>query len=192
MTLKTFGLAAATAMLAFATPAFAKLSSQEAKMVEAVDTGPDRWINVLEAITLQNSGSRNLAGVKKVGDMVTPELEKLGFKVEWVDQSAAKRSGHLIATRTGRPGSTKMLLIGHLDTVFEPDSPFQGVKRLNATTMEGPGIEDNKGGVITMFAALEAMPRMVCVCVVGTENRTEIEIGVIVLLTPESGHGRER
>ena len=51
-------------------------------MVEAVDTGHDRWINVLEAITLQNSGSRNLAGVKKVGDMVTPELEKLGFKVE--------------------------------------------------------------------------------------------------------------
>ncbi len=157
MTLKTFGLAAATALLAVATPAFAKLSSQEARMVTAVDKGHDRWIKVLEAITLQNSGSRNLAGVKKVGDMVTPELEKLGFKVEWVDQSAAKRSGHLIATRPGRPGSTKMLLIGHLDTVFEPDSPFQGVKRLNESTLEGPGIEDNKGGVITMFAALEAM-----------------------------------
>ena len=157
MTLKTLGLAAATALLAFATPAHAKLSPQEARMVEAVDKGHDRWINVLEAITLQNSGSRNLAGVKKVGDMVTPELEKLGFKVEWVDQSAAKRSGHLIATRIGRPGSTKMLLIGHLDTVFEPDAPFQGVRRLNETTMEGPGIEDNKGGVITMFAALEAM-----------------------------------
>lgn len=157
MKLRTLGLALATAAFALSAPAYAKLSSQEERMVAAVDKGHDRWISVLEAITLQNSGSRNLAGVKKVGDMVTPELEKLGFKVEWVDQSAAKRSGHLIATRIGRPGSTKMLLIGHLDTVFEPDAPFQGVKRLNETTLEGPGIEDNKGGVITMFAALEAM-----------------------------------
>lgn len=157
MTIKTFGFALASVLLALAAPAQAKLSSQEAKMVAAVDQGHDRWVGVLEAITRQNSGSRNLPGVKKVGEMVTPELERLGFKVEWVDQSAAKRSGHLIATRTGRPGSTKMLLIGHLDTVFEPDSPFQGVKRLNETTLEGPGIEDNKGGVVTMFAALEAM-----------------------------------
>lgn len=157
MTFRTLGLALATASLAFSAPALAKLSPQEERMVAAVDQGHGRWIGVLEAITLQNSGSRNIAGVKKVGEMVTPELERLGFKVEWVDQSAAKRSGHLIATRTGRPGSTKMLLIGHLDTVFEPDSPFQGVRRLNETTMEGPGVEDNKGGVVTMFAALEAM-----------------------------------
>jgi len=157
MTLRTLRLAIATASLALAAPAQATLSSQEQRMVAAVDEGQDRWVDVLEAITLQNSGSRNLPGVKKVADMVTPELEKLGFKVEWIDQSAAKRSGHLIATRPGRSGSTKMLLIGHLDTVFEPDSPFQGVKRLSETVMEGPGIEDNKGGVITMFAALEAM-----------------------------------
>ncbi|GGB75147.1 M20/M25/M40 family metallo-hydrolase [Blastomonas aquatica] len=157
MTFRTLGLALATASLAFSAPALAKLSPQEERIVAAVDKGHDRWIGVLEAITLQNSGSRNIAGVKKVGEMVTPELERLGFKVEWVDQSAAKRSGHLIATRTGRPGSTKMLLIGHLDTVFEPDSPFQAVRRLNETTMEGPGVEDNKGGVVTMFAALEAM-----------------------------------
>ena len=58
MTLKTFGLAAATALLAFAAPAHAKLSSQEARMVEAVDKGHDRWISVLEAITLQNSRLR--------------------------------------------------------------------------------------------------------------------------------------
>lgn len=157
MTLKTLALATAALLMAVAAPAEAKLSSQEQRMVAAVDKGHDRWIGVLETITRQNSGSRNIAGVKKVAEMVTPELETLGFKVEWVDQSAAKRSGHLIATRTGRPGSTKMLLIGHLDTVFEPDSPFQDVRRLNATTLEGPGIEDNKGGVVTMFAALEAM-----------------------------------
>lgn len=157
MTFRELALAAATALVALSAPAFAKLSPQEAKMVTAVDKGHDRWVSVLETITRQNSGSRNLEGVKKVAQMVTPELEKLGFKVQWVDQSAAKRAGHLIATRTGRPGSTRMLLIGHLDTVFEPDSPFQNVRRIDANTLEGPGIEDNKGGVITMFAALEAM-----------------------------------
>lgn len=139
MTFRTFALAAATALAAISAPALAKLSPQEAKMVAAVDKDHDRWIGVLEAITRQNSGSRNIPGVRKVAEMVTPELERLGFKVEWVDQSAAKRAGHLIATRTGRPGSTKMLLIGHLDTVFEPDSPFQNVRRIDANTLEGPG-----------------------------------------------------
>ena len=57
--------------------------------------------------------------------MMRAELEPLGFAVEWVDMKAAGRAGHIIARHKGNGRGKKMLLIGHLDTVFEPDSPFQ-------------------------------------------------------------------
>ncbi|OYX08497.1 MAG: peptidase M20 [Sphingomonadales bacterium 32-68-7] len=103
-----------------------------------------------------NSGTHNHAGVRAVGDLIAPELAALGFTVEWIDQSAAGRAGHLFARREGKPGTTRMLLIGHLDTVFEPSSPFQTYSR-DGPIVTGPGVEDNKGGVLVMLAALRAM-----------------------------------
>src|SRR4029450_5453880 len=65
------------------------------------------------------------------------------------------RSGHLIAERV-RPGK-RFLLIGHLDTVFEPDSPFQKFERLNDRQARGPGIIDMKGGDVIIVQALKAL-----------------------------------
>ena len=56
--------------------------------------------------------------------MFRAEFDPLGFTVALSATRAAGRAGHLIARHKGRPGK-RMLLIGHLDTVFEPDSPFQ-------------------------------------------------------------------
>jgi glutamate carboxypeptidase len=107
----------------------------------------EKWVN-------QNSGTMNFAGVKAVGDMVRAELEPLGFRVQWVDMRAANRAGHLVARKPGR--GKKLLLIGHLDTVFERDSPFQRwVRRGN--NGEGPGAGDDKGGMAVIVAALRAM-----------------------------------
>lgn len=151
-------LGGAAMTLGLAAPAAAKLSSAEKTISRTVEADHERWVATLLEITAQNSGTRNVEGVKKVADMLRPEFEALGFAVEWVPQEAAQRAGHLIARHEGRAGSTKMLLIGHLDTVFEPDSPFQTVTR-RGSIAEGPGIEDNKGGVITILAALNAMKK---------------------------------
>ena len=106
----------------------------------------ERWVN-------QNSGTMNAAGVKAVGGMVRAELEPLGFEVEWIDMRAAKRAGHLVARHRGNGRGKRLLLIGHLDTVFEPDSPFQRwVRRGNDG--EGPGAGDDKGGMAVIVAAL--------------------------------------
>lgn len=144
------------AALACAAPAMAQLSPAETTMVKTVDAEHERWLDLLVTITEQNSGTRNVEGVKKVADMLAPVFTDLGFTVEWVPQDQVQRAGHLIATRTGKPGTTKMLLIGHTDTVFEPDAPFQAVTR-RGTIIEGPGIEDDKGGVVVMIEALNAM-----------------------------------
>ncbi|NWK95713.1 peptidase M20 [Sphingobium lactosutens] len=139
-----------------ASAAHAALSPAERKIGVSVEAGYEPSVALLERLVNQNSGSMNFAGVKAVADMLRPEFEALGFTVTWKPMDAAKRAGHLIAVHKGRAGTTKMLLIGHLDTVFEPDSPFQTFRR-EGDFATGPGVADDKGGVATMLLALKAM-----------------------------------
>jgi glutamate carboxypeptidase len=148
---------AATA-LALATPVLAAPpSAAEQAMIAAVDADQARQLALLERLVNQNSGTRNLAGVRAVYEMVRPEFEALGFAVRWVDQTAVSRAGHMIAEHRGKKGTKRLLLIGHLDTVFEPDHPFQKFERQGADKVRGPGASDDKGGVIAMLGALRAM-----------------------------------
>ncbi len=146
----------ALAALAFSAPAEARLSPAEQRMSRTVEQETERSIALLERLVNQNSGTLNLAGVRAVGDMVRPEFEQLGFEVQWVDESATGRAGHLVATHRGNGRGKRMLLIGHLDTVFEPDSPFQHFER-QGERATGPGIGDDKGGIVVIIAALRAM-----------------------------------
>lgn len=140
----------------FATPALAQLSKPEAKMAATVDAEYDRSVALLERLVNQNSGTMNFDGVKAVSEMIRGELELLGFKVEWTDMAKAGRAGHLIATKAGKKGTKKLLLIAHLDTVFEKDSPFQKFVR-KGEQAEGPGAGDDKGGMVVIVSALRAM-----------------------------------
>lgn len=155
--MKSSSFAALIALqLAIAPAAAAKLSPAEAKMAKTVDAEQARSLTLLEKLVNQNSGSLNLEGVEKVGQMMRAELEPLGFKVEWKPMTDTGRAGHLIATHIGRPDAKRLLLIAHLDTVFEPDSPFQKFTR-KGDMGEGPGAGDDKGGMVVIVAALRAM-----------------------------------
>lgn len=145
------------ALLALAPlPAHAALSPAEQKMVQTVDAGTERHIALLERLVNQNSGTNNVDGVRKVADMLRPEFEALGFKVRWIPQGQVGRAGHLFAEHMGKKGTKRLLLIAHLDTVFEPDSPFQRFTR-EGDVARGPGVGDNKGGIVILLAALQAM-----------------------------------
>src|SRR3954453_11166602 len=140
----------------FAAPASAKLSPAEQVMIRTVDTEQDRTLGLLERWVNQNSGTMNLSGVEAVGRMLRSELEPLGFNVEWIDMKAAGRAGHIVARHTGKRSAKRLLLIAHLDTVFEPDSPFQRWERAG-NIAHGPGAGDDKGGMAVIVAALRAM-----------------------------------
>jgi glutamate carboxypeptidase len=140
-----------------AVPAAAAITPAERKMAATVDAELPRDVALLEKLVNQNSGSRNLLGVEAVGRMMRAELEPLGFDIRWVPMTEVGRAGHLIATHKGNGRGKRMLLIGHLDTVFEPDSPFQRFVRKDAAHAEGPGASDDKGGLVVMVAALRAM-----------------------------------
>ena len=154
--LKAGVTAALVAAFLLATPAAAKLSPAEQRMAATVAAEQERTLAFLERMVNQNSGTLNAAGVEAVARMVRAELEPLGFKVRWIPLPETGRAGHLIATHTGQKGRKRLLLIGHLDTVFEPDSPFQRWTR-EGDRGHGPGAADNKGGVAVIVAAVRAM-----------------------------------
>ena len=137
-------LALVAAALLLSTPAAAELSRPEQAMIQAVDAEQERTVSMLETSVNQNSGSLNSPGVEAVGRMLRGELEQLGFKVEWVDMKAAGRAGHIVARHKGNGRGKRMLLIGHLDTVFEPDASFQKWE-LKGDRGIGPGSGDDKG-----------------------------------------------
>ena len=126
--------------------------------MQAVDRETDRHVALLERLVNQNSGTLNLPGVKAVADMLRPEFEALGMEASWVDMAATGRAGHFIARHRNRTrgASRHILLIGHLDTVFEPDNPFQRWRREGDRAI-GPGVGDDKGGVVVILAALRAL-----------------------------------
>jgi glutamate carboxypeptidase len=139
-----------------ASPVAAALGPAEQAMVRTVDAEQARTTAMLQRWVDQNSGTMNKAGVVAVRDMVAPEFEQLGFKTQWIDMSAVDRAGHLIARHAGSRRGKRLLLIGHLDTVFEADSPFQRWTR-EGEKAHGPGSGDDKGGDAVIVAALRAM-----------------------------------
>jgi len=146
----------ATFAIAIASPASAALSPAEQVMVRTVDAEQARTTAMLQRWVDQNSGTMNKAGVEAVRDMIAPELKQLGFTIQWIDMSAVGRAGHLVARHVGSRHGKRLLLIGHLDTVFEPDSPFQRWVR-DGDSAHGPGSGDDKGGDAVIVAALRAM-----------------------------------
>lgn len=180
-------LLAAVATMACASPALSQsaatgASEAERVMAATVVREHDRHIALLERMVNQNSGTLNLPGVRAVGEMIRPEFEALGFDVRWLEMAETGRAGHLVATHAG-PGRN-ILLIGHLDTVFEIDSPFQTFVR-DGNTATGPGVGDDKGGVVVILSALRAMQAAgtlkdanITVFLTGDEERTGAPLSI--------------
>lgn len=135
----------------------AQLAAPEKKAIDYIDLHIRQATQLLISSVNINSGTLNIAGVKKVGDLYAAELKKLGFTIEWVNEpDSLHRAGHLVATHIGKKGK-KLFLIGHLDTVFEPDMPAGPYTVLNDSTATGQGVNDMKGGDVVMITALQAL-----------------------------------
>ena len=137
-------------------PAHAALTPAERTMIATVEEEKERSITLLGQLVGINSGTMNLPGVEMVARRARTEFEALGFDVRWVPMNEVGRAGHLIARKSGDGRGKRLLLIGHLDTVFEPDSGFDAFTRRD-DRLEGPGVSDDKGGIVAIVAALRAM-----------------------------------
>ena len=170
-----------------------QLNTTEAKIAQAIDADTQQPTQLLRRLVEINSGTKNLEGVRAVGKALMPEFETLGFKVRWVPMDEVQRAGTLVAEHPcptlGKCGK-RVLLIGHMDTVFEKESPFQhfamlgphaggdedgssGVRSANpkpSNWASGPGTNDMKGGLVVMIAALKALKAA------GALDRTDIKV----------------
>jgi glutamate carboxypeptidase len=128
----------------------------EAVVLAAIDSQSEQALQFLEKVVNLNSGTLNPDGVRQVAELYAKEFEALGFAANIIEQPPAMGRGpHLVARRSGQRGK-KLLLIGHLDTVFEPDSAFQSM-HIEDGKAYGPGVEDMKGGNNVVLYALKAL-----------------------------------
>ncbi len=149
-------LAAVLAGLAAPAARAQALAPQEARIAAWVDAHTEEAIGFLERTVNVNSGTLNLAGVREVARLYQPEFEALGFAARWIPMpDSVHRAGHLFAERAGSRGK-RVLFIGHLDTVYEADSPFQRFVR-EGDRATGPGTNDMKGGNAVILYALKAL-----------------------------------
>jgi len=143
-------------LLATMTVPITGASASDQPILDAVEANGAAQLQLLEATVNQNSGTLNVEGVRAVGKIYARELEDIGFTVRWIDMpETMARGGHLVAERNFGEGPN-LLLIGHLDTVFEPDSPFQRFER-DGDTVRGPGVTDMKGGNAVVIYAMRAL-----------------------------------
>ena len=132
------------------------LNQNEKEIQKFVEKNTNEAIDLLEKIVNINSGSLNIKGNQKVGKILQKDLDKLGFNTYWVTYpKEVKRSGHLFAEMRGGKGK-KITMVGHLDTVFEKDHPFQKFLR-QGNKAYGPGVDDNKSGIVSMLYVMKAL-----------------------------------
>ena len=134
------------------------LSKTEKRIQEYVEKHSEEAIDLIEKVVNINSGTLNIDGNRTVGKIFQAELDQLGFNTYWVTYPEnIKRSGHLFAEMRGGKGK-RIVLIGHLDTVFEPDHPFQRFIR-DGDTAYGPGVADMKAGDVSMIYVMKALDK---------------------------------
>lgn len=148
-----------TTALTCGTPAFAagSLTPDEQALSRYITEHKTEQLQLLKTLVNINSGTASAPGVRRTGELLRPEFERLGFHTRWAELPAAmKHAGSLVATHDGK--GTRLLLIGHLDTVFPKDGPFQTFTlSTDGKTATGPGVIDDKGGIVTLLYALKAL-----------------------------------
>lgn len=135
------------------------LSPSEQAMDSYINAHQQESDDLLARLANINSGTHNLEGIRAVADIMKAQLSSLGFNVQWIPMEQVHRAGVLVAEHPcPEPGKCgkRMLLIGHMDTVFEKTSPFQSYS-VKGNIGTGPGVNDMKGGLVIMLYALKAM-----------------------------------
>lgn len=122
------------------------------------------WLTLLAELVETNTHADNDDGIARCHALLQPRIEGLGLIVERVssegvsprDPARAITRRHLLAHTPEKAGRPTVLFMGHLDTVFPVDDPFQRLERLG-DEWRGPGVSDMKGGIVTALLTLRLL-----------------------------------
>lgn len=127
-----------------------------------------------------NSGSGHRAGLDRMGAALRREFG--GFAGANVEEIPCPGTAHALRVRMRPAAPSRLVLCGHFDTVYDANDPFQRCRWVDAERLNGPGVADMKGGIVTILAALQAFEQTPHAGRVGWE----------VLLTPDEETGSRR
>ena len=154
-------------------PSIAALPARTAELGALLE----RWANI-------NSGSGHAAGLARMADTLRADFSR-AFPAATIEEINTDAPGfnppgsRALRIRLRPAAPTQVFLCGHYDTVYEADDAFQVCRWLDATTLNGPGVADMKGGLVTILAAHQAFEATPHAASVGWE----------VLLTPDEETG---
>lgn len=137
------------------------------RAIAALHTRADELRALLIRWCDQNSGSDNFAGLNAMLALLRPAFATLPGSVEAVD--LAGTPARALRVRVRRDAPLQLLISGHYDTVYAASHPFQSCTLLDATTLNGPGVADMKGGLVVMLAALQAFELTPAAATIGYE-----------------------
>ena len=151
-------MAMVLAAAALGAPAAAapKAAARDAKVWSAAETALPAQLKLLEEVVNIDSGTGDIEGGRKLAAIFKPRLEALGMSVETIPAEAANLPENLVATLKG-VGKGRILLIAHLDTVFEPGTAAKRPFKRADERLTGPGVGDEKGGVVEVIYALQIL-----------------------------------
>ena len=144
------------ALSAAAGSALAKGPAPDKKVWDAAQAARADQLKLLEQVVNIDSGTGDADGGRKVEAVLIPILKSLGASIETVPAEAPGLPENLVATFTGT-GKGRVLLIGHIDTVFGPGTVAQRPYRIDGDHARGPGVSDEKGGVIEGVTAMKIL-----------------------------------
>ncbi|MFI4963926.1 MAG: glutamate carboxypeptidase, partial [Caulobacterales bacterium] len=131
-------------------------AARDAKVWAAAEAARPAQLKLLQQVVDVDSGTGDVAGGRKVAAILAARLKALGFSVESVKAEAEGLPENTVATLTGT-GKGRILLIGHIDTVFGPGTVATRPFRMDAEKAYGPGVSDEKGGVVEGVYALQIL-----------------------------------
>jgi len=142
------------------------LSESEKALVAWVDQRESEILAELKEHVEINTGTANILGLDRYRDKLNSELRKLGFETQEHASPAipvlscrggeVQIANHLVGKMTGS-ASKRILINGHMDTVFSVDDDYQSLVVEPDGTLRGPGVADMKGGIVIMLNALRAL-----------------------------------
>lgn len=137
-------------------PAAPKAVAKDGRVWAAAEAARADQLHLLEEVVNIDSGTGDVDGGRKVADVLVPRLEALGFQVERFPAEAPNLADNVVATLKGS-GKGRILMIGHLDTVFEPGTAAKRPFRVAGDRAMGPGVADEKGGVVEAIYAVRIL-----------------------------------
>jgi glutamate carboxypeptidase len=149
-----------------------QLSPVEQQIVAEIRAHAPQALELLRQSVLINSGTMNHQGVRAVGKLFRDQFDELGFQTRWIElPPEMQRAGHLLAEIPNSQAAARqshgkrLMLLGHLDTVFEPGTttpdwePQPGPVG-SVTHIKGQGVSDMKGGDVIIVEALRALKQV--------------------------------